>query len=102
MAPVDRERVSLFALGTSLANLDQFLKAIEEANRLHFGRRPWILTGWRVSRKPKAASVRSLFGFYLLRGSRQTFCFSSQRTALCCNLTYSGFQRTDSRWPGEK
>ena len=32
----------------------------------------------------------------------QAFCRSSQRTALCCNLTYSGFHRTDSRWPGEQ
>jgi len=51
MAPLDRERVRLFAHGKAAPNVDHFLSAVEGANLWHFARRPldldWLVRFWQ-------------------------------------------------------
>jgi hypothetical protein len=51
MAQLDRERVSLFAEAAGIPHVEQFLKAIDDADLWHFARRPldldWLVRFWQ-------------------------------------------------------
>ncbi len=55
MAPLDRDRVRLFAQSKSVPDLDRFLEAVELANLWHFARRPldldWLARFWQSERR---------------------------------------------------
>ncbi len=52
--------------------------------------------------RPESASSQESPEGPNLSQNRHADCRNSQRTALCCNFTYSGFHNTDSRWPGAR
>lgn len=51
MAPLDRDRVRLFAEAAGAPHMEQFLNAIDDANLWHFARRPldldWLVRFWQ-------------------------------------------------------
>ncbi len=55
MAPLDRERIRLFAERKGIPNLDSFLKQIEAANLWHFAQRPldleWLVSFWQNEKR---------------------------------------------------
>lgn len=52
MAPLDRDRVRVFAEAAGAPNMEQFLNAIDDANLWHFARRPldldWLVRFWQA------------------------------------------------------
>ncbi|MEZ5401464.1 MAG: hypothetical protein R2729_17465 [Bryobacteraceae bacterium] len=55
MAPLDRERIRLFAEASSIPRVEEFLKAIDDADLWHFAQRPidlkWLVQFWRDERR---------------------------------------------------
>jgi hypothetical protein len=52
MAPLDRERVHRFAEAAGIPQVEQFLKAVDDADLWHFARRPldldWLVRSWKT------------------------------------------------------
>lgn len=55
MAPLDRERIRLFAEAKGVPQTEQFFKAIDDSNLWHFARRPldldWLVRFWQAEER---------------------------------------------------